>query len=227
MTISVVIPVLDEASALPATLAHLARAMRFAPETEVIAVDGGSVDASRQILADASWIRVLTAARGRAVQQNAGAAAASGDVVLFLHADTWLPVRALQAIAIAAQVPAFHYGGFHHRFSGNDWRLRVISALHNFRCRKAATFYGDQALFVRRATFEQVGGFPHRPAEDIALCERLKTFASPALLPDTVITSSRKFVQMGVWTSFGRVLAILICLRLGREPPRAFFADIR
>lgn len=227
MLISVIVPVLDEAAALPATLAHLARAIALHPETEVIAVDGGSRDATRDILASAGWIRVLAASRGRAPQLNTGAAAARGEVLLFLHADTWLPVTGLRSVATAAQAHGFRYGGFRHRFSGDDWRLRMISSLHNFRCRKAATFYGDQAPFVRRSTFVQVGGFPVRPAEDIALCERLKRLATPVLLDDTVITSSRKFERMGVWRSFGRVLAILLCLRLGFTPPGAFFADIR
>jgi hypothetical protein len=99
---------------------------------------------------------------------------------LFLHADTALPRGALPAIIRAADAPGFVYGGFHHRFSGADWRLSMISALHNFRCRKALTFYGDQALFVSRAAFVQVGGFPLQPIEDIALSQRLKQFAPPA-----------------------------------------------
>jgi rSAM/selenodomain-associated transferase 2 len=225
--ISVIIPVLDEAVALPSTLAHLARARTQHAACEVIAVDGGSRDRSRELLAAVGGVRLLSARRGRASQLNAGAAAARGDVLLFLHADTWLPVTALAAIAGASRSPEFHYGGFRHAFSGTDWRLRMISALHNFRCRKARTFYGDQAMFVRRQTFERLGGFPDRPAEDIALCEQLKTFANPVILPETVVTSARKFEQMGVWTSFGRVVMILLCLRVGRQAPRAFFADIR
>ena len=158
---------------------------------------------------------------------NAGATAAAGDVLLFLHADTTLPRGAMQAIARAARAPGFVYGGFHHCFSGTDWRLKMISALHNFRCRRARTFYGDQALFVSRAAFVKVGGFPLQPIEDIALSRRLMQVGPPAFLPLAVVTSARKFEQMGVWTSFARVLAILLCLRLGRKPPVAFFTDIR
>lgn len=227
MLISVILPVLDEAIALPDTLAHLRRAILLHPDTEVIAVDGGSTDATREVLKRTPWLRVLDAPRGRALQQNAGAAVARGDVLLFLHADTWLPVTALAAIEAVARSAEFQYGGFQHRFSGDDWRLRMISKLHNFRCRKALTFYGDQALFVRRTTFARIGAFPLRPAEDIALCEQLKLVARPVLLHEVATTSSRKFERMGVWRSLGRVLAILLCLRLGRPPPRAFFADIR
>lgn len=227
MKLSVVIPFVNEACALPETLSHLMREVATCRNVEVIAVDGGSRDANRTILAAYPCVRVLDAPRGRAVQMNAGAKAASGDVLLFLHADTALPRGALLAITRAACTPGFVYGGFHHRFSGADWRLSMISALHNFRCRKARTFYGDQALFVSRAAFVKVGGFPLQPIEDIALSQRLKQFAPPAFLSLAVVTSSRKFEQMGVWTSFARVLAILLCLRFGRKPPAAFFADIR
>ena len=227
MKLSVIIPFFDEARALPETLAHLMCEVATCHDVEVIAVDAGSRDGSRALLAAHPCVRVLDAPRGRAAQMNAGATTAGGDVLLFLHADTALPRGALQAIIRAACAPGFVYGGFRHRFSGADWRLAMISALHNFRCRKARTFYGDQALFVSRAAFVKAGGFPLHPIEDIALSQRLKQFAPPAFLPLAVVTSARKFEQMGVWTSFARVLAILLCLRFGKKPPAAFFADIR
>ena len=227
MKISVIIPFLDEARALPETLTHLDREIATCADVEVIAVDGGSRDASVAILARYPAIEVIVATRGRAAQMNAGVARARGDVLLFLHADTSLPRGALRAIGEAAAVPGFAYGGFHQQFSGDDWRLRMISALHNFRCRKAQTFYGDQALFVARAAFTAVGGFPQQRVEDIAISQRLKGLARPMFLPLAVITSARKFERMGVWTSLARVLAILVWLRLGRKPPNAFFADIR
>jgi rSAM/selenodomain-associated transferase 2 len=223
----VILPFLDEEAALPATLACLADARGTRHDVEVIAVDSGSRDASASVLARHRDVRVLQSPRGRAAQMNAGAAAASGDVLLFLHADTWLPPNALGAVAAAAQGPGFVYGGFRHRFSGSDWRLAMISVLHNFRCRHARTFYGDQALFVGRAAFTRAGGFPAVPAEDIALSQRLRAMGPPAFLTETVVTSSRKFEQMGVWRSFARIVAILICLRLGRAVPDIFFANIR
>src|SRR5258705_108723 len=159
MKISVIVPFLDEERALPMTLACLARAIAIHGDTEVIAVDGGSHDASRAILATHPYVQVLDASRGRATQMNAGAASATGDVLFFLHADTLVPEQALRAIARAAAAPEFVYGGFHHRFSGNDWRLGVISRLRKFPCPVTAQFYGRQATFVRRTAFADVGGF--------------------------------------------------------------------
>jgi len=225
--ISVIIPFLDEEIALPATLAALLPQLDAARGDEVIAVDGGSRDGSCRVLAGHAAVRLVVAPRGRASQMNAGARAASGDVLLFLHADTLLPDGALAAIANAAAGPEFVYGGFHHRFSGDDRRLQLISALHNFRCARTQTFYGDQALFVARAAFHRAGGFPLQQVEDIALSEVLRAQGPPAFLPLTVVTDARKFVRAGVWRSFARVLAILVCLRIGLPLPQAFFADVR
>lgn len=227
MKISIVIPLLNEEQALPATFGYLHQAAVRYPDIEILAVDGGSDDGSVDWLRTQASVRLLFAARGRARQMNAGAASATGDVLLFLHADTWLPEDGLAAIAAAASRPEFVYGGFHQRFSGKDWRLAVISALHNFRCRKAQTFYGDQALFVRRSAFVAAGGFPDQLVEDIALSQRLRAVAPAVFLPQAVITSARKFHAMGVWASFGRVLTILLCLRFGIAHRSAFFADVR
>jgi len=223
--ISVVIPVLNEEDALPATLEAV-----FAQQhagLEVFAVDGGSEDGTLGVLARYPRVRVIAAPRGRASQMNAGAALAHGDILLFLHADTLLPAGALAAIEDASRAEGFVYGGFHHRFSGRDWRLTLISMLHNLRCAITRIFYGDQAFFVSRRAFKAAGGFPRAQVEDIALCEILRREARPAFLALRVVTSSRKFEAMGVWRSFARVLAILLCLRFGRKPPAAFFADIR
>ena len=227
LRISVILPVLNESRALPATLSRLASEIGSRGNVETIVVDGGSTDGTLELLSTLPWLRTVSAPRGRARQMNAGARASTGDVLLFLHADTLLPCAALDAIERAASAPGFVYGGFHHLFSDADWRLRMISRLHNYRCSKAATFYGDQALFVARRAFIDVGGFPDVMVEDIALCQRLRALGRMAFLPLVAVTSSRKFVRMGVWRSFARVIAILLCLRLGFRPPRAFFADVR
>lgn len=222
--ISVIIPFLNEEQALPSTLAAL---FANAPPMEVIAVDSGSTDSSREILARYPPIRVITAERGRAQQMNAGAREARGGLLLFLHADTLLPFDALRTLHARMANPDFRWGGFRHSFSGADRRLRFISWLHNCRCRWTRVFYGDQGLFVRRELFEQAGRFPPGRMEDIALSERLLKLARPTLIDLAVTTDARKFVRMGVWKSFARVIAILVCARFGWRYPTAFFSDIR
>ena len=116
-----------------------------------------------------------------------------------------------------------------HQFSGDDWRLKFISFLDNFRCTRSRIIYGDQALFVRRALFEQLGGFPNLPIlEDVAFCEQLIGVTTPHLLSPPVITDARKFLKMGVWRSFLRVLLIILHVEFHLPVlPRAFFRDVR
>lgn len=222
--ISVVIPAYNEERALPATLA---RVFAQTGECEIIVVDGGSADRTRDIAAGNGRTQLLTAPKGRAAQMNAGAGVARGEWLLFLHADTLLPDGALEAIA--ALPDDIQAGGFRHRFSGTDWRLRLISWMHNWRCRWTRVFYGDQALFVRRSLFERLGGFPEDyPLEDVMFGERLRAAVRPRLLDLCVVTDARKFTRMGAWKSLGRVALILTCHELRLPiPARRFFSDIR
>lgn len=224
MSISIIIPVYNEEKALPHTLA---RVFVQSEDYEIIVVDGGSTDRTREIVQFHLGVRWLTAVKGRATQMNAGARAAKGEWLLFLHADTLLPADGLRRIAaLDENVLA---GGFHQRFSGNDWRLRFISFLHNARCRRTRIFYGDQSMFVRRRVFEQLGGFPpERILEDVLISEKLVRITRPVLLDAEVITDSRKFVKMGILRSFGRVFIILLCYELGLPIlAQKFFSDVR
>jgi rSAM/selenodomain-associated transferase 2 len=222
--ISIVIPALNEEQALPGTLA---RVFEQAGELEAIVVDGGSDDATRAIARGHAGVKLIAAPRGRARQMNAGARATRGDWLLFLHADTLLPRDGLARIAALPEEVAA--GCFEQRFSGDDWRLRLISRLHNFRCRRTWVMYGDQAMFVRRRVFESLGGFPDVDhLEDVIFSERLARLARPTLVPAEVVTDSRKFMKMGVFRSLGRCLAILLCYELRLPiPARRFFAPIR
>ncbi|GIW55670.1 MAG: glycosyl transferase [Nitrospiraceae bacterium] len=239
--VSVVIPAYNEEAALPATLGHL---LDQPGDYEVIVVDGGSTDRTLEVaetmLRERRWATgdgtfrhrrclVLSAAKGRASQMNAGARSAAGEWLLFLHADTVLPAGSIERLNALEADPAVQAGGFLHRFSGDDWRLKLISRLDNFRCSRSRIIYGDQALFVRRPLFDRLGGFPDRPMlEDVAFCELLLAYTRPILLSPPVVTDSRKFVKMGVWRSFVRVLLIILHAQF-RLPtlPRAFFQDIR
>jgi rSAM/selenodomain-associated transferase 2 len=251
--VSIVVPAFNEELALPHTLEAL-----FQQEGtyEVILVDGDSIDRTRAIAESFGFIngadhrdhsslaslsscvgsvpnevsrRVLTAARGRASQMNAGAKAARGEWLLFLHADTVLPIGAIRRLNEMQSDQAIQAGGFMHQFSGSDWRLKFISFLDNFRCRYSRIIYGDQALFVRRTLFEKIGGFPNQPIlEDVAFCQRLTKMTTPLLLSPPVVTDARKFLKMGIWQSFVRVLLIILHVEFHLPIlPRAFFHDIR
>jgi rSAM/selenodomain-associated transferase 2 len=224
--ISVVIPALNEERALPRTLQAL---FAQSGDFEAILVDGGSSDATLAVATRYDRLRVLTADTGRASQMNAGAAVAAGDLLLFLHADTVLPAGAIDELARLANARPNIWGGFQQQFSGGTRALRMVSGLHNWRCRQTGVFYGDQAMFVGRELFIEVGGFPASDVlEDIMLSELLRKRTSPAFLPLRVVTDSRKFEHMGPVRSLLQCLTILACYEL-RLPilSRAFFAPIR
>jgi rSAM/selenodomain-associated transferase 2 len=196
---------------------------------EVIVVDGGSVDRTCEIAQSAPAVRLLRAPKGRACQMNAGARQAAGEWLLFLHADTRLPKSALARLNALEAEDSIQAGGFLHRFSGHDWRLRLLSYLNNLRCRWSKIIYGDQGLFVRRTLFEQLGGFPDRPfLEDVLFARTLARAVTPILLEPAVVTDSRKFVQMGIWRSVARATMILLSVELHLPiVSRTFFREIR
>lgn len=194
MRISVIIPALDEEAELAGAIASA----RTSPEVcEVIVVDGGSVDATRD-LATAHADRLLLAPRGRAVQMNAGAAAARGDVLLFLHADTRLPRDFAAAIAEAMADPRVVGGRFDVRLVPSSPLLALVAALMNTRSRLSRIATGDQAIFVRRAIFAAIGGYAPLPLmEDIAFSRGLKRRGRIACLRTAVETSSRRWRRKG------------------------------
>jgi rSAM/selenodomain-associated transferase 2 len=228
----VIIPTYNEERALPHTLLSV---FQQSGHYHVIVVDGGSTDRTPEILKQDLRITWLTAPKGRASQMNAGARyttqqeASADDWLMFLHADTRLPFDAFRQLQQLASDSACQAGGFLHRFSGEDWRLRMISWLDNLRCTHSHIIYGDQALFVRQGLFAQLGGFPKQPVlEDVAFGEKLLTHTIPHLLSLTVVTDSRKFIKMGVWRSFLRVLMIILHVEFGLPTfSSAFFQDVR
>ena len=224
--ISVVIPAYNEEKVLPGTLTAL---FGQPGEFEVILVDGGSSDCTGDIARASANVQLFTAPKGRAAQMNTGAKQATGEWLLFLHADTRLPDGAIQRLNDMERDQAIQAGGFMHQFSGDDWRLRFISFLDNFRCTRSRIIYGDQALFVRRTLFEQLGGFPNQPIlEDVAFCECLIRVTKPLLLSPPVITDARKFIKMGIWRSFVRVLLIILHVEFHLPIlPQTFFQDVR
>lgn len=225
--ISVIIPTLNEERALPATLdAVLVQPFDF----EVIVVDGGSVDRTPQIVEETSArhprLQLLRMARGRALQMNAAAGTACGDWLLFLHADTLLPKNGFSAIE--NQPETIQAGCFTHRFSGAGAMLRILSWFHNHRFGVTRVIYGDQAMFIRRGLFEELGGFPVRPMEDIAFGLTLRAATRPIMLPEVVTTDSRKFDQMGHWRALAHSVLLLLRFRYGADVSRdRFFRNYR
>ena len=216
-TLSVILPILNEAPGIEAVLQALAPLR--AGGAEVIVVDGGSADCGAE-LALPYADRVLTAPRGRASQMNAGAAVAKGSVLLFLHADTCLPPDADRLIGRAID-SGRHWGRFDVRIAGASAWLPVVAALMNLRSRLTGIATGDQAIFASREAFAAAGGFPDIPLmEDIALSRRLRKRATPACLRDKVVTSGRRWDRHGVWRTIRLMWWLRLRYFLGADPHR-------
>ncbi len=208
MKLSIVIPVLDEASRLEALLAELAR---DCAGVEVVVADGGSRDGSVEIAGQARGVGLVSSDRGRARQMNAGAAAATGEILLFLHADTRLPPGAVEAVRRALVDPSVVYGRFDVRFDRPGPAFRLIAWLMNLRSRLTGICTGDQAVFVRRAAFERLAGYPDIALmEDVELTRRLKRIGGFAPLGLRVTTSARRWEQHGV----ARTVVLMWTLRV-------------
>jgi rSAM/selenodomain-associated transferase 2 len=194
--LSIVVPALDEAGGIVATLSALQPLRERG--AEVIVVDGGSRDGTAA-LAAAHADAVIVSPRGRARQMNAGAAAAHGENLLFLHADTRLPERA-DALIIRALDAGSAWGRFDVIIEGRPAMLKVVAWMMNRRSRWTGIATGDQAIFVRRSVFDALGGFPDQPLmEDIELSRRLCRIGPPACLRERVSTSGRRWEARGVW----------------------------
>lgn len=214
-TLSFVVPVLNEAERIEPALRVLA-AYR-ARGVEVIVVDGGSGDGTAE-LARPLATRVLAAPRGRASQMNAGAAAARGDVLLFLHADTQLPEDADALVLDGLTRSGRSWGRFDVRFDDGSL-LRLIAAMMNVRSRLTGIATGDQAMFVTRAAFERAGGFPPIPLmEDVALSVRLKRVSRPLCLRARVVASGRRWRQHGLVRTVLLMWRLRLAYSLGRDP---------
>jgi len=202
--LSIIIPTLNEIENIEATLRPL-QTLR-AQGHEIIVTDGGSEDTT-VALATPLCDRLVHAPRGRALQMNEGARYACGNYLLFLHADSVLPDDAPGLISSALQSST--WGRFDVRLSGRHWLLRIIESMMNLRSRLTGIATGDQAIFVMRGLFEELGGFPDLALmEDIELSKRLKRHGRPACLKQKVLTSSRR------WEAHGILKTVLLMWRL-------------
>lgn len=214
--VSVIIPALNEAGAIGATLRQIPRT----EEVEVIVVDGGSSDHTRAI-ARACGARVIHASGGRAHQMNAGAAVARGEILLFLHADTRLPADFVRVVRKTLSRTGVIAGVFRLRIGSPQWRLRIVEALANFRSRYLCAPYGDQALFLRSRHFRAAAGFAKLPImEDFEFVRRIARWGRIAIAPAAVITSARRWERLGILRTTVVNQAIIVAYLLGVSPAR-------
>jgi len=212
--ISIIVPTFNEADNIVATLLPL-QALRQQGH-EIIVADGGSDDATIELarpLAD----QIINAARGRARQMNAGAQQASGDVLLFLHADTLLPNNAVELIQHCLQTK--QWGRFDVHLTGRQALLRVVEFMMNWRSRLSGIATGDQAIFVKRALFDDIGGYADIPLmEDIDLSKRLKHQGHPACIKTPLTTSSRRWEQHGIFKTILLMWRLRLAYFFGAKP---------
>jgi rSAM/selenodomain-associated transferase 2 len=224
--ISIIIPTLNEATTLDATL----RCAQTGANIEIIVVDGGSQDHTVECARSRGLKVILSPQPGRAAQMNAGAAIATGDLLLFLHADTHLPPdydRHVRAILSQPQVIA---GAFALSIDAPLPSLRWVEKMVNARSRFLQLPYGDQALFLKTSVFEQLGGFPDLPImEDFEFVRQLKRHGKIAIASVAVLTSPRRWLKLGVFRTTLINQAIVLGYFLGVPPVqlRQWYKGIR
>ena len=214
--LSIVIPVLNDATALTRTLRDL-RGSHLAPGAQIIVVDGASTDASVSV-ARAMADRVILGPRGRAAQMNLGARHATGEYLWFLHADTRVPPDALAQLS-RARANHCPWGRFDVRLDSRRPLLRTVGLMMNWRSRLTGIATGDQGLFVHRRLFEAIGGFaPIALMEDIELTARLKRIRRPVRLPGPLLTSARRWERDGAWRTILLMWRLRLAYFLGADP---------
>ncbi len=193
--ISVIIPVLNEAAAIERTVDRVKEAAGI----EVIVVDGGSEDATVK-LAQAMGVEVIISSPGRAVQMNVGAAIAKGDILLFLHGDSYLPYGYKDLVNSALAKPYTIAGAFQLGIDADQLGVRLVEKMANLRSQFLGMPYGDQAIFLKASVFQEVGGFPNLPImEDFELMRQLRKLGKVNIVPAKVITSGRRWLKLGVF----------------------------
>lgn len=214
MSISIIIPTLNEAEGIADLLATL---QILRSQCEIIIADGGSSD-NIQSNSVALVDQFVCSNKGRAVQMNAGARHATGDILVFLHADTYLPEQALTLIQQGIVAGAL-WGRFDMQLLGQHSMLNIIALMMNWRSRLTGVATGDQVIFVKRSIFQQLGGFPEIALmEDIAMSKQLKKLARPYCIAAKVKSSARRWESFGVWRTIALMWSIRLRYFLGESP---------
>ncbi|MFN6560494.1 MAG: TIGR04283 family arsenosugar biosynthesis glycosyltransferase [Nostoc sp. ChiSLP01] len=214
--ISIIIPTINEAGNIKEAIATT----KGSKNIEVIVVDGGSRDDTKEI-AQSLGVKVISSSPGRAVQMNAGAVAASGEILLFLHADTRLPAGFDEMICTALQKHGTVAGAFNLRIDASLLSLRWVELGVKWRSHFCQMPYGDQGIFLTKAVFQQFGGFPELPImEDFELIRRLKAKGRIVIISTPVVTSARRWLQKGVLKTTLLNQIVIIAYLLGVSPER-------
>jgi rSAM/selenodomain-associated transferase 2 len=216
--LSIIIPTVNEARWIEQTVSRVR-----SPDTEILVADGGSRDRTRA-LARQAGATVLPTARGRALQQNQAASLAQGLVLLFLHADTRLPADFGTHIFEMLMDPDRVAGAFRFKTDLEHWAMRVVEQCAHIRAKLFHLPYGDQALFMRKKTFDQIGGFPQAPvAEDLLLVRNLAKMGAIGIAPAAAVTSGRRWRNKGIWRTTAINYLIAGGILLGLSPGRLAF----
>lgn len=218
MSLSIIIPALDEAEHIVATLDSLQPLRRRG--VEIIVADGGSSDNTANLARERAD-QVLTVPAGRARQMNAGAAAARGEILCFVHADSRMPEGADGLIVDGLSRSRRSWGRFDVSIAGTHPMLRVIAQLMNWRSRLTGIATGDQGLFLTRSLFEAAGRFPEIALmEDIALTRQLKRYSPPLCIAHRLTTSGRRWEKHGVWRTMLLMWRLRLAYFFGADPDR-------
>lgn len=195
-SLSIIIPVLNEAEQIEATISPLLQNL----DVELIVVDGGSEDQTVELLKSLGIQFIVSPEKGRANQMNIGAAVATGEILLFLHADTRLSEGYQDAINKTLSNPTVIAGAFELAIDGVQKPLRWVEKMVNLRSRFLSLPYGDQGIFLKASVFHEMGGFAQMPImEDFEFIQRLKKRGKILIVPQSVLTSSRRWQKLGVW----------------------------
>lgn len=214
--ISVIIPALNEEMHLARCIDSL-RAEGFSEE--IIVVDGGSIDRTKEIASGYHGVRLLESAKGRGTQMNSGSSVATGDILLFLHADTILDHGWAEELCALLKIPSFVGGAFSFCIDNPSSRYRLVEAWVRLRCRIFRLPYGDQAIFVRKHIFQKLGGYKEIPLmEDVDIISRMKKLGKISMLRKKAVTSGRRWVSKGLLRTAAVNQMTLFMYHLGVSP---------
>ena len=215
MKISIIVPTLNESRCLNEALVKIQQLSPY----ELIVSDGGSHDDTLKIAAKFTQ-HIIKGPAGRALQMNAGAQVATGDLLLFLHADSHIKPNSYQKMLDTMKNPKVIGGAFSLLIESSKWALQIINQFANLRSKYLGRAYGDQAFFVKKHIFQQMKGYTEFPiCEDLDFYKRLKVFGSVVLLKEVVLTSPRRWVNDGIWLTTIKNIFIATLFELG-FPPR-------